>query len=246
MKILWVSPFLPKSDAAHAGGRALAQWIDWTAARHAVTLRVPPRAGRAGRRRRPGARAWPGCTSQSSSGRTARWPSAPHRGLLRAARPAANRLLRSGPLRPPPRRVPRDRPRPRAARAGAQARGGHRRAGASPRATGWSWPGARARGGRVAVLAGHRPRCSAASAASSTASSPCPSTTVARCLPRDPTLSLGVLPFPVGIDTTRRRPARARTRSLLFVGAMHRDANVDAVRHFAGTCCRACAPRCRR
>jgi len=44
MNILWVSPFLPKIDATHAGGRALAQWIGWTAERHRVTLlcRVEP------------------------------------------------------------------------------------------------------------------------------------------------------------------------------------------------------------
>src|SRR4030095_15830887 len=38
MNILWVSPFLPKINASHAGGRALAQWISWTAERHRVTL----------------------------------------------------------------------------------------------------------------------------------------------------------------------------------------------------------------
>src|SRR6266404_1866433 len=44
MNILWVSPFLPSVDAPHAGGRALARWIRWTAERHAVTLlcRVEP------------------------------------------------------------------------------------------------------------------------------------------------------------------------------------------------------------
>src|SRR4051812_7346733 len=44
MNILWVSPFLPAFDAPHAGGRALARWIRWTAERHAVTLlcRVEP------------------------------------------------------------------------------------------------------------------------------------------------------------------------------------------------------------
>ena len=49
MNILWVSPFLPKADAAHAGGRALAQWVQGTAARHAVTLltRVEPGEGAA-------------------------------------------------------------------------------------------------------------------------------------------------------------------------------------------------------
>ena len=51
MNILWVSPFLPALDAPHAGGRALARWIRWTAERHAVTLlcRVEPQE-----------RLWPG------------------------------------------------------------------------------------------------------------------------------------------------------------------------------------------
>ena len=44
MNILWVSPFLPKSDAPHAGGRSIAQWIESTSERHRVTLlcRIEP------------------------------------------------------------------------------------------------------------------------------------------------------------------------------------------------------------
>jgi hypothetical protein len=44
LKILWVSPFLPRTDAPHAGGRAIAQWIRWTSERHQVTLlcRIDP------------------------------------------------------------------------------------------------------------------------------------------------------------------------------------------------------------
>ncbi len=43
---------------------------------------------------------------------------------------------------------------------------------------------------------------------------------------------MGVLPFPFGLDQTRV-PSVGRARAeLLFVGAMHRDANVDAVRWF--------------
>lgn len=38
MNILWISPFLPKSDAPHAGGRSIAQWIQWTTEPHRVTL----------------------------------------------------------------------------------------------------------------------------------------------------------------------------------------------------------------
>src|SRR2546428_10902493 len=56
MNILWVTPFLPAIDAPHAGGRALARWIRWTAERHAVTLlcRVETHERRAPEARRPG------------------------------------------------------------------------------------------------------------------------------------------------------------------------------------------------
>src|SRR5258706_1054301 len=56
MNILWVSPFLPALDAPHAGGRALARWIRWTAERHAVTLlcRVEPHERTAAEALRPG------------------------------------------------------------------------------------------------------------------------------------------------------------------------------------------------
>src|SRR2546428_12435858 len=56
MNILWVTPFLPAIDAPHAGGRALARWIRWTAERHAVTLlcRVETHERRAAEALRPG------------------------------------------------------------------------------------------------------------------------------------------------------------------------------------------------
>jgi glycosyltransferase involved in cell wall biosynthesis len=51
-------------------------------------------------------------------------------------------------------------------------------------------------------------------------------------LARDPALPVGVLPFPIGIDPARAAGVPRATDELLFVGAMHRDANVDAVGYF--------------
>jgi glycosyltransferase involved in cell wall biosynthesis len=48
----------------------------------------------------------------------------------------------------------------------------------------------------------------------------------------DPTLSVGVLPFPFGLVQTRVPSVGRAGAEMLFVGAMHRDANVDAVRWF--------------
>jgi glycosyltransferase involved in cell wall biosynthesis len=59
-------------------------------------------------------------------------------------------------------------------------------------------------------------------------------------LASDPRLSVGVLPFPIGIDPARAAAARDEA-GLLFVGAMQRGANVDAVGHF----CRDILPRVR-
>src|SRR5262249_20799648 len=47
-----------------------------------------------------------------------------------------------------------------------------------------------------------------------------------------PTLSVAGLPFPCGLDLTRARDVTRAPAELLFVGAMHRDANIDAVRWF--------------
>jgi polysaccharide biosynthesis protein PslH len=41
-----------------------------------------------------------------------------------------------------------------------------------------------------------------------------------------------VLPFPSGLDLAAAAAVPRAATELLFVGAMHRDANVDAVRHF--------------
>jgi glycosyltransferase involved in cell wall biosynthesis len=54
----------------------------------------------------------------------------------------------------------------------------------------------------------------------------------ATLLASDPRLSVGVLPLPMGIDP-RRAVAPRDEAALLFVGAMHRDANVDAVGYFS-------------
>lgn len=48
----------------------------------------------------------------------------------------------------------------------------------------------------------------------------------------DPRLSVATLPFPVGIDADGVPAGAREVDHLLFVGAMHRDANIDAVRHF--------------
>ena len=60
-------------------------------------------------------------------------------------------------------------------------------------------------------------------------------------LATDPRLSVGVLPLPMGIDPLWTGAVRREEAGLLFVGAMHRDANVDAVSHF----CREILPRVR-
>ncbi len=63
-----------------------------------------------------------------------------------------------------------------------------------------------------------------------------------RLLEIDPRFPVRVLPFPFGIDPSdRAEPAREGT-DLLFVGAMHRDANADAILHF----CREILPRIRQ
>src|SRR5439155_20748371 len=46
----------------------------------------------------------------------------------------------------------------------------------------------------------------------------------------DPRLSVGTLPLPISIDSARVVAPAREAAGLLFVGAMYRDANVDAVR----------------
>jgi polysaccharide biosynthesis protein PslH len=230
MNILWVSPFLPKPDAAHTGGRALAQWITWTAARHRVTLvcRIEPaeraeaetwRARLAGLhldefRRPDGALAIPRiAASYVRLGRTAnRLVGAGRFDLLHveyletglgvaASSPIPKVVVAIDELAKP-------------ARHRLQlARGIRARAGA--------WLYWRAIGRVQRRICRKFDRILTMSENDRRA-----------LLATDPTLSIGVLPLPVGIDTTRTAAGSREDASLLFVGAMHRDTNVDAVRYF--------------
>jgi len=230
MNILWVSPFLPNIAATHAGGRALAQWVGWTAERHRVTLlcRVEPgERGDAGRLapqlealhlQEFGRPTGPGATARIAAS------------YVRLGR-AANRLLRDGGFdllhveyletglaidgaaRVPKLVVAIDelaRPalhRLRLAR------------GAAARTSAWLYWRAIGRlqsricrkFGRILTMSEHDRRT---------------------LLSGDPTLSVGVLPLPCGLDLTRARDVTRAPAELLFVGAMHRDANIDAVRWF--------------
>jgi glycosyltransferase involved in cell wall biosynthesis len=230
MNILWVSPFLPKADAAHAGGRALAQWLRWTAERHRVTLlcRVEPAE-------RAEAEAWRGRLAglhvlefarPAGALATARIA----RSYARLGR-AANDLLAAGGFDlvhveyletglaldgalPVPKLVIAidELARPASHRL-RLARGLRARLGA--------WLYWRVIGGlqrricrkfdRILTLSEHDRRTLQAG---------------------DPRLSVSVLPFPIGIDPALTAAATRAEAGLLFVGAMHRDANVDAVRHF--------------
>jgi len=240
MNILWVSPFLPKADAAHAGGRALAQWVQRTAARHAVTLltRVEPRE-----------RAAAAALAPRLAGLHVQEFRRPAAGPLQAARiaasyarlgRAANRLLAGGGFdvlhveyletglgidaggRAPALVVAHDELTRPAHHRLQLARGARARLGA------WLYWRAVDRlerricrkFDRILTLSEHDRRT---------------------LLARDGGLSVGVLPFPIGLDLARVTPQARGGAELLFVGAMHRDANVDAIRHF----CDAVLPRVR-
>jgi glycosyltransferase involved in cell wall biosynthesis len=230
MNILWVSPFLPKPDAPHTGGRALAQWIAWTAERHSVTLlcRIEP----AERRAAEGWRASLAALHLQEFHRP-RGPLAVARvaaSYVRLGR-AANRLLGA-------RRfdllhveyletglgVDANLPVPKIAIAidelAKPAR--HRLALArGSRAHLAAWLYWRAIGRLQRRICRKFDRILTMSENDRRA-----------LLATDPRLSVGVLPLPVGIDATRESTSRRDDAGLLFVGAMHRDTNVDAVRHF--------------
>jgi glycosyltransferase involved in cell wall biosynthesis len=232
MNILWVSPFLPKTDATHAGGRALAQWIGWTAERHRVTLlcRVEPGEREDAGRLAPhlaglhlqefGRPSGPGATARIAAS------------YARLGR-AANRLLRAGgfdllhveylesglaidrALLVPKVAVAIDElTRPALHRLSLARRAG-------PRLGAWLYWRAIGRlqtricrkFNRILTMSEHDRLT---------------------LLARDPALSVGVLPLPCGLDLTRARDVARAPAELLFVGAMHRDANVDAVRWFHG------------
>jgi glycosyltransferase involved in cell wall biosynthesis len=232
LKILWVSPFLPKSDARHAGGRAVAQWIRWTAERHQVTLlcRIEPAE-------RADAEAWrpslaglclqeferPAgplatvriATSYARLGREANRRLGAGSFDLLHAEYLETGLAIDGALPVPKLVVAIDELARPARHRLALARG--------PRARLGAWLYWRAIGrlqrricrkfDRILTLSEHDRRTLTAS---------------------DPRLSVGVLPFPPGLDGAAAAAAVREEHGLLFVGAMHRDANVDAVRHFCG------------
>jgi polysaccharide biosynthesis protein PslH len=228
MNILWVSPFLPALDAPHAGGRALARWIRWTAGRHAVTLlcRVEPHEQEAAEALRPGLAGLAVQEFQRPAGALALPRIAAS--YVRLGREASRRLAAGrfdllhvdyletglgidGTLRVPKLAIAIDELARPAHHRLRLARGGRARAGA------WLYWRAIQRlqrricrkFDRILTLSEHD------------------RTTL---LTRDPSLSVGVLPFPIGIA-----PAAAGARDhaeILFVGAMHRDANIDAVQWF--------------
>jgi glycosyltransferase involved in cell wall biosynthesis len=230
MNILWVSPFLPKINAGHAGGRALAQWIAWTAERHRVTLLC---------RVEPAERAEAGWLAPHLAGLHLQEfdrPSGPGAIARIAASYArlgrtANRLLREGDFDllhveylETGLAIDRTLPVPKLAVAIDElARPALHRLqlarGAGPRLGAWLYWRAIGRlqaricrkFGRILTMSEHDRRT---------------------LLARDPALSVGVLPLPCGLDLTRAQDVRRAPAELLFVGAMHRDANVDAVRWF--------------
>ncbi len=231
MNILWVSPFLPKLDAPHAGGRALALWIRWTAERHAVTLlcRVEPGERAAAEALRPGLAGLHLQMFERPAGGALTIPriAASYARLGRAA----NRLLAVGGFDllhveylETGLAIERTQPVPKLVVAIDElARPAlHRlRLARGPRARAGAWLYWRVierlqrricrKFDRILTLSDHDRQT---------------------LLARDPALSVGVLPFPIGIDAGATTAADRAGAELLFVGAMHRDANVDAVQWF--------------
>jgi glycosyltransferase involved in cell wall biosynthesis len=232
MNILWVSPFLPKPNAPHAGGRALARWVQWTAERHRVTLlcRIEPaeHADAEAWRPRLGGLHLQEFRRPDGALATGRIATS----YIRLGR-AANRLLGAGgfdllhveyletglgidgTLAVPKVAVAIDELARPARHRLDLARGAGARLGA--------WLYLRAIGrvqrricrkfDRILTMSEYDRRT---------------------LLATDPGLSVGVLPLPMGIDPAQAAIATRDGAGLLFVGAMHRDANVDAVRHFCG------------
>jgi polysaccharide biosynthesis protein PslH len=227
MKILWVSPFLPHPNASHAGGRALYQWLVGSARVHDVTLACRVEPGEAPdadslrplvRRlelhvfSRPAAGVLQAASIAASYARLGRLAAR----VLREERfdvvhvdylESAIALGRGGPV-------------PRLAVAidelGKPAR--RRFELASGRARAGAWLMWRATVATQRHLCRRVDRILALSEQDRRA-----------LLALDRRLSVGVLPFPVGIDVRRIDAAGRERDHLLFVGAMHRDVNVDAV-----------------
>jgi glycosyltransferase involved in cell wall biosynthesis len=230
MNILWVSPFLPKPDAPHTGGRALAQWIAWTAERHSVTLlcRIEPAERRAAEewRARLAALHLQAFSRPGGPLATARIAAS----YVRLGR-AANRLLGAGgfdllhveyletglgidaTLPVPKVAIAIDELAKPARHRLELARGFHAHLAA--------WLYWRVIGRLQRRICQKFDRILTMSENDRRA-----------LLVTDPRLSVGVLPLPVGIDPARGPTIRRDDAGLLFVGAMHRDTNVDAVRHF--------------
>ena len=230
MKILWVSPFLPHPGAGHAGGRALYQWVAGSARLHEVTLacRIDPKEA-------PHAADVRGIVRRLELQAFSR----PAAGMLQAPGIAASyarlgrlavRLLRqerfdlvhvdyleSAIAFGRPGGVPR-----LAVAIDELAKPARRRfelAAGPARARAWLvwWMTAAMqrrvcrRLDRILTLSEQDRR-----------------TLVAL----DSRLSVGVLPFPVGIECGRLDGAARERDHLLFVGAMNRDVNADAVVYF--------------
>jgi glycosyltransferase involved in cell wall biosynthesis len=231
MNILWVTPFLPRPDAAHAGGRALAQWVQWAAARHAVTLlaRIEPAERAAAEALRPRLaglhllefrRPPPGplqalriAASYARLGRAAnRLVAAGGVDVLHVEYVEAGLTIAAGGAAPKLLVAHDELTRPARHRLALA-----RTAGA--RAGGWLYWRVVDRlqrrivrkFERILALSEHDRRA---------------------LLAREPGLSIGVLPFPIGIDAGRLGGGARADAELLFVGAMHRDANVDAMAYF--------------
>ena len=240
MKILWVSPFLPHPGAGHAGGRALYQWVTGSARAHDVTLacRLEPREQPHADRLRPLLR---GLHLQTFS--------RPPAGPLQAASIAASyvrlgrlatRLLRGerfdlvhvdyletaialgGQPRVPRLGVAID-------ELGKPARRRFELASGPARAGAWlAWQ---------ATIAMQRHVCRRLDRILTLSEQD-----RGALLALDPGLPVGVLPFPVGIDTAGMDGAARERDHLLFVGAMNRDVNADAVIAF----CREILPLVRK
>lgn len=241
MKILWVTPFLPHERAPHAGGQAVHRWLSAAAGRHAVTLvcRLEPHE-------RPALAALVPVVRAVHPLVFARPPA----GLLQAVRIAASyvrlgrlatRVLRDGDF---------DLVHVDWLEAGL-AVGGHARAprvvvavdeltkparrrvelagGPLARPAAWlAW--------RVAVAVQRRV-CRAFDAVLALSE-----LDRRNLLALDKALTVTVIPFPIGIGAAPAGGIAREAERLLFVGAMNRDVNVDAMTYF----CREILPLVRK
>jgi glycosyltransferase involved in cell wall biosynthesis len=238
MNILWVSPFLPSMAAPHAGGRAVARWIAAAAERHAITLlaRVAPHERAAAEAlglrlaavtviefaRPAGPLALPRVVgSYARLGRATNRMLAGGRFDLLHVEFVETGLAIEGAHRVPKIVVAHDELTKPARQRLALARGG-------ARLGAWTYLKAVERLQRR--ICRKFDRVLTLSEADRAA-----------LLALDRRLSVGVLPSPISIDLERVRAPAREVAGLVFVGAMYRDVNVDAVRWF----CEAVLPRVR-